>query len=73
MVAAKDLAIVPEKLDLVKAAALPLVTLTGEQLITRGTKIQSGQTVLVIGSGRERGPVGGVDGEEGWSDGDCRE
>jgi NADPH:quinone reductase-like Zn-dependent oxidoreductase len=50
VVAAKDLAFVPEKLDLVKAAALPLVTLTGEQLITRGAKIQSGQTVLVTGA-----------------------
>src|SRR5271168_3449428 len=50
VVEAKDLAFVPEKLDLVKAAALPLVTLTGEQLITRGTKIQRGQTVLVSGA-----------------------
>jgi NADPH:quinone reductase-like Zn-dependent oxidoreductase len=50
VVAAKDLAFVPDKLDLVKAAALPLVTLTGEQLISRGTKIQSGQTVLVTGA-----------------------
>jgi NADPH:quinone reductase-like Zn-dependent oxidoreductase len=50
VVAAKDLTFVPEKLDLVKAAALPLVTLTGEQLITRGTKIQAGQTVLVTGA-----------------------
>jgi NADPH:quinone reductase-like Zn-dependent oxidoreductase len=50
VVKAADLAPVPEKLDLVEAAALPLVTLTGEQLITRGTKIQSGQTVLVSGA-----------------------
>jgi NADPH:quinone reductase-like Zn-dependent oxidoreductase len=50
VVKAADLAHVPEKLDLVEAAALPLVTLTGEQLITRGTKIQSGQTVLVSGA-----------------------
>jgi NADPH:quinone reductase-like Zn-dependent oxidoreductase len=50
VVAAKDLAFVPDKLDLVKAAALPLVTLTGEQLITQGTKIQAGQTVLVTGA-----------------------
>jgi NADPH:quinone reductase-like Zn-dependent oxidoreductase len=50
VVDAKDLALVPEKLDLVKAAALPLVTLTGEQLISRGTKIQAGQTVLVSGA-----------------------
>ncbi len=54
VVKAEDLAHVPEKLDLIEAAALPLVTLTGEQLITRGTKIQSGQTVLVAGA------VGGV-------------
>jgi NADPH:quinone reductase-like Zn-dependent oxidoreductase len=50
VVKAEDLAHVPEKLDLVEAAALPLVTSTGEQLITRGTKIQSGQTVLVLGA-----------------------
>jgi NADPH:quinone reductase-like Zn-dependent oxidoreductase len=50
VVAAADVAHGPEKLDLVKAAALPLVTTTGEQLITRGTKIQSGQTVLISGA-----------------------
>jgi len=50
LVKAEDLTHVPEKLDLVEAAALPLVTLTGEQLITRGTKIQAGQTVLVAGA-----------------------
>jgi NADPH:quinone reductase-like Zn-dependent oxidoreductase len=50
VVKATDLAHVPDKLDLVEAAALPLVTLTGEQLITRGTKIQAGQTVLVAGA-----------------------
>jgi NADPH:quinone reductase-like Zn-dependent oxidoreductase len=50
VVKTEDLTHVPEKLDLVEAAALPLVTLTGEQLITRGTKIQSGQTVLVLGA-----------------------
>jgi NADPH:quinone reductase-like Zn-dependent oxidoreductase len=47
---ASDLALVPEKLDLVEAAALPLVTETGEQLITRGTRIQKGQTVLISGA-----------------------
>ena len=50
VVSAADVAHLPEKLDLVKAAALPLVTTTGEQLITRGTKIQSGQTVLISGA-----------------------
>ncbi len=51
---ADTVALVPEGLDLVEAAALPLVTLTGEQLISRGTEIQRGQTVLVAGA------VGGV-------------
>jgi NADPH:quinone reductase-like Zn-dependent oxidoreductase len=50
LVKADELTHVPEKLDLIEAAALPLVTLTGEQLIPRGTKIQSGQTVLVSGA-----------------------
>jgi NADPH:quinone reductase-like Zn-dependent oxidoreductase len=50
VVPAIELAHVPEGLDLVEAAALPLVTLTGEQLITRGAKIQSGQTILVAGA-----------------------
>jgi NADPH:quinone reductase-like Zn-dependent oxidoreductase len=50
VVKATDVAHVPEKLDLVKAAALPLVTTTGEQLISRGTKLQPGQTVLVSGA-----------------------
>jgi len=49
-VAASDVAQVPEKLDLIEAAALPLVMTTGEQLVSRGTKIQSGQTVLVSGA-----------------------
>ena len=50
VVKAADLTHVPEGLDLVEAAALPLVTLTGQQLITVGTKIQQGQTVLVSGA-----------------------
>jgi NADPH:quinone reductase-like Zn-dependent oxidoreductase len=52
MVAAKADAVmlVPEGLDLVKAAALPVVTMTGEQLISKGTGIQSGQTVLITGA-----------------------
>lgn len=61
VIAAKDLALVPEKLDLVKAAALPLVTLTGSQLITLGTKIQAGQTVLITGA------VGGVGRSAVWT------
>lgn len=50
VVKASDLAKLPEGMDLVEAAALPLVTLTGEQLVTRGVNVQSGQTVLVTGA-----------------------
>jgi NADPH:quinone reductase-like Zn-dependent oxidoreductase len=41
---------VPEGLDPVEAAALPVVTLTGEQLITLGTGVHKGQTVLITGA-----------------------
>lgn len=50
VVKAKDLTHVPDGMDLVEAAALPLVTLTGEQLISRGVKLLHGQTVLVAGA-----------------------
>jgi NADPH:quinone reductase-like Zn-dependent oxidoreductase len=60
-VKAADVAHVPEKMDLIEAAALPLVTLTGEQLITRGTKVQKGQTILVSGA------VGGVGRSAVWT------
>jgi NADPH:quinone reductase-like Zn-dependent oxidoreductase len=50
VVQAKELAKVPAGLDVVQAGALPLVLLTGAQLIRLGTKIQSGQTVLVSGA-----------------------
>jgi NADPH:quinone reductase-like Zn-dependent oxidoreductase len=41
---------VPDGVDLVEAAALPLVTLTGSQLISVASGIKSGQTVLVSGA-----------------------
>jgi NADPH:quinone reductase-like Zn-dependent oxidoreductase len=50
VVKASDLTHVPKGLDVVEAAALPLVTLTGQQLITRAVKIQSEQTVLIAGA-----------------------
>ena len=43
------LAKVPEGLDLIQAAALPLVTVTGNQLLA-ATGIKAGQTVLVGGA-----------------------
>ncbi|WP_213805283.1 NADP-dependent oxidoreductase [Granulicella sp. dw_53] len=61
VVPASELTLLPEGLDLAESAALPLVTLTGEQLITRGVQIQSGQTVLVTGA------AGGVGRSAVWT------
>ncbi len=41
---------VPETMDLVDAAAIPLVGLTGSQLISVASGLQPGQTVLVSGA-----------------------
>jgi len=49
VVKAAVLAKVPKGLDLIQAAALPLVTVTGNQLLT-ATGIKAGQTVLVVGA-----------------------
>ena len=49
VVNAAVLAKVPTGLDLIQAAALPLATTTGNQLLS-ATKIKAGQTVLVVGA-----------------------
>jgi NADPH:quinone reductase-like Zn-dependent oxidoreductase len=49
VVKAAVLAKIPKGLDLIQAAALPLVTTTGNQLLA-ATGIKAGQTVLVIGA-----------------------
>ncbi len=49
VVKAAVLAKVPKGLDLIQAAALPLVTTTGNQLLL-ATGINAGQTVLVVGA-----------------------
>lgn len=49
VVKAATLAKVPNGLDLIQAAALPLVTTTGNQLLS-ATGIKAGQTVLVVGA-----------------------
>jgi NADPH:quinone reductase-like Zn-dependent oxidoreductase len=49
VVKADVLADIPEGLDLIQAAALPLVTTTGNQLLA-ATGIKAGQTVLVAGA-----------------------
>jgi NADPH:quinone reductase-like Zn-dependent oxidoreductase len=49
VVKAAVLAKIPEGLDLIQAAALPLVTVTGNQLMS-ATEIKAGQTVMVVGA-----------------------
>ncbi len=49
VVKAAILAKVPKGLDLIQAAALPLVTVTGNQLLS-ATGIKAGQTALVVGA-----------------------
>src|SRR4029077_13322962 len=49
VVKAASLATVPKGLDLIQAAALPLVTTTGNEL-NSATGIEAGLTVLVVGA-----------------------
>ena len=49
VVKADALAKIPEHLDLIEAAALPLVTTTGNQLLS-ATGIKTGQTVMIVGA-----------------------
>jgi NADPH:quinone reductase-like Zn-dependent oxidoreductase len=44
------LAKIPDGIDLVEAAALPLVTMTGSELISVASGIKRGQTILVSGA-----------------------
>lgn len=52
---AANLAIVPDALDLVSAAALPTGALAGTALIEKGVKPKAGERVLVIGAGGSAG------------------
>src|SRR5579863_9931825 len=49
VVKADALAKIPKGLDMIRAAALPLVTTTGNQLAT-ATGIRAGQTIMVLGA-----------------------
>src|SRR5277367_2240365 len=45
-----DVTHLPDGVDLVDAAAIPLIALTGEQLVRLAAKVQKGQTVVVTGA-----------------------
>jgi NADPH:quinone reductase-like Zn-dependent oxidoreductase len=50
IVKASDLVKIPDGLEMTTAAALPLVTITGDTLIRFGANVQPGQTVLITGA-----------------------
>ena len=50
VVPAADLAQVPEGLEMTAAGTIPLVSLTGDQLIRDATGVQPGQTILLTGA-----------------------
>ena len=50
VVKATDLARIPEGLEMTAAGAVPLVSLTGDQLIRLATEVQPGQTILLSGA-----------------------
>ena len=50
VVKASDLAHMPEGLDMTAAGTVPLVCLTGDQLIREAVELQAGQTVLLSGA-----------------------
>jgi NADPH:quinone reductase-like Zn-dependent oxidoreductase len=50
VVKASDLAKMPEDLEMTTAGAIPLVSITGDQLIRRGARVEAGQTVILSGA-----------------------
>lgn len=50
VVKASDLAKIPDGVDITTAAAVPLVAVTGDQLIRRAANVQSGQTIVLTGA-----------------------
>jgi NADPH:quinone reductase-like Zn-dependent oxidoreductase len=50
VVKANELAKIPDGLDMTVAAAVPLVSVTGDQLIRKATAVQPGQTIVLTGA-----------------------
>jgi len=62
---------IPEGLDLIDAAALPLVTTTGNQLFTLGAGVKAGHCTHYWGR-RERRTLGSLHGKGSWCHRDRR-
>src|ERR1700734_1788208 len=45
-----DVAHLPDGVDLANAAAIPLISLTGDQLVRRAANVQKGQVILITGA-----------------------
>ena len=67
-----DVTHLPDGVDLADAAAIPLVALTGDQLVRLATNVQKGQVVLVTRSPGQCWARGRAYGEEDRRAGDCR-
>lgn len=50
VVKAAELALIPEGLELTTAGAVPLVSVTGDQLIRSAAQVQPGQTIVLTGA-----------------------
>ena len=50
IVKATELARIPDGLEMTTAAAIPLVAITGDQLIRAATEVQPGQTIVLTGA-----------------------
>jgi NADPH:quinone reductase-like Zn-dependent oxidoreductase len=50
IIKASDLAHLPENLDMIAAGTVPLISLTGDQLVRVGAELQPGQTLLLTGA-----------------------
>lgn len=50
VVKAEELAKVPENVEMTTAAAIPLVSVTGDQIVTDAAKVQNDHTVLITGA-----------------------
>lgn len=50
VIKATDLAKIPEGLEMTAAATVPLVSVTGDQLVRDATAVQSGQTIMLTGA-----------------------
>jgi NADPH:quinone reductase-like Zn-dependent oxidoreductase len=67
-----DMTHLPDGVDLANAAAIPLIALTGDQLVRLATNVKKGTRCSDNGSAGQCWARGSAYGEEGRRAGDCR-